>query len=153
LKRISKYTIGKSGRFLIESILLREGLNCREGDEATDLVISLSRPKREYLITTTTNLKPKKAGGKGKYALDWWISTDCRADFVACADLSTLRAWIFKIDEIPGLAQQRTSNKYHLYMYTSRKVALRGKQEMKFDYEFGSYRLQNRVHRRVFAKK
>lgn len=150
---ISKSLIGQSGRMLTHVILTREGIDVRKGEKSTDLIVNLNRPKREFSIMTTTNLKPKKAGGKGKYALDWWVPKDCEADFVACADLETLRVWIFRTDEIPGLAQQQTSGKYHLYMYTDRKVALRGKKEMKFDYEFESYLLENRIYRRIFRKK
>jgi hypothetical protein len=38
-------------------------------------------------------------------------------------------------------------------MYTDKAVALRGKKSMKFDYEFESYKLENRVHRGIFEKK
>lgn len=153
MKKVPKAVIGQSGKLLVQSLLMREGIACREGEEATELIINLERPKREFKIMTTTNLQPKRAGGKGKMALDWWIPQDSKADFVCCADLSTLRVWLFRIGEIPGLAQQRTSEKYHLYMYTTRNVALRGKKEMKFDYEFESYRLENRIYRKVFKKK
>ncbi|MBD3178825.1 MAG: hypothetical protein GF417_04070 [Candidatus Latescibacteria bacterium] len=150
---ISKTLIGQSGRMLTHVLLTREGLDVRKGEKSTDLIINLERPKREFSVMTTTNLKPKKAGGKGKYALDWWVPKDCEADFVACSDLESLRVWIFRTEEIPDLAQQQTSGKYHLYMYTDRKVALRGKKDMKFDYEFESFRLENRVYRKIFTRK
>lgn len=153
MKKISKSLIGQSGRMLTQIILTREGINVREGENSTDLKIDLKRPKRQFSIMSTTNLKPKRAGGKGKLALDWWVPKDCHSDFVACADLSTLRVWIFRTEEIAGLAQQQTSGKYHLYMYTNRKVALRGKKEMKFDYEFEAFRLENRIYRKIFRKK
>jgi hypothetical protein len=37
-------------------------------------------------------------------------------------------------------------------MYTKKEVALRGKKSMKFDYEFESYRMENRIYRGVFDK-
>lgn len=147
---ISKSQIGKSGRMLTHIILTREGIDVRKGEKSTDLIINMERPKREFTIMTTTNLKPKRAGGKGKFALDWWVPKDCDADFVACSDLESMRVWIFKTEEIPELAQQQTAGKYHLYMYTDRKVALRGKQVMKFDYEFEPFLLENRIYRRIF---
>ncbi|MFO7915062.1 MAG: hypothetical protein R6U43_05165 [Candidatus Krumholzibacteriales bacterium] len=150
---ISKSLIGKSGRMLTQVILTREGINVHKGEKSTDLIIRLERPKREFTIMTTTNLKPKRAGGKGKFALDWWVPKDCDSDFVACSDLESMRVWIFRTEEIPTLAQQQTAGKYHLYMYTDRKVALRGKKEMKFDYEFEPFLLEYRVYRRIFDRK
>ena len=85
-------------------------------------------------------------------ALDWWVAVDNPADFVACVDLSTLRTWIFSRAEYEKLSQQKAGGKYHLYMYTKKAVALRGKKSMKFDYEFEPYRLENRIHREVFDK-
>lgn len=68
-------------------------------------------------------------------------------------DLDTLRIWLFEKGELPRFAQQRTAGKYHLYMYTDKVVALRGRKSMKFDYEFESYRLENRAHREIFEKR
>jgi hypothetical protein len=41
----------------------------------------------------------------------------------------------------------------HFYMYTDNAVALRGRKSRKFDYEFESYRLENRVYRGIFEKR
>lgn len=153
MTKVPKAMIGQSGKLFVQSLFLREGIPCREGENSTELIINLTRPNREFSIMTTANLQPKRAGGKGKMALDWWIPKDCEADFICCADLSTLRTWLFRKEEIPSLAQQMTSEKYHLYMYTTRKVALRGKKEMKFDYEFESFKLENRIYRKIFKKK
>jgi hypothetical protein len=38
-------------------------------------------------------------------------------------------------------------------MYTDKDVALRGKKSMKFDYEFESFKLENRVFKGVFEKR
>jgi hypothetical protein len=38
-------------------------------------------------------------------------------------------------------------------MYTDKAVALRGKKSMKFDYEFESFKLENRVFKGVFEKR
>jgi len=152
MKEIPKSMIGVSGKLFVNSMLLREGVSCQLGKNGFDLIVELARPKRKWTLLVTTNLRPKKAGGKGKMALDWWVSVDNTADFVACVDLSTLRAWIFSSAEFEKLSQQKAGGKYHLYMYTNKAVALRGKKSMKFDYEFESYRLENRLYRGIFDK-
>jgi hypothetical protein len=152
MTEVPKSMIGVSGKLLVNSLLLREAVPCQLGKNGFDLIVDLTRPKRNWTILVTTNLRPKKAGGKGKMALDWWVAVDNQADFVACVDLSTLRVWIFSRAEFEKLSQQKAGGKYHLYMYTNKAVALRGKKSMKFDYEFESFRLQNRIHRGVFDK-
>jgi len=149
---VPKSMIGVSGKLLVNSLLLREAVPCQMGKNGFDLVVNLTRPKRNWTVLVTTNLRPKKAGGKGKMALDWWVAAENTADFIACVDLSTLRVWIFSRAEFEKLSQQKAGGKYHLYMYTNKAVALRGKKSMKFDYEYESYRLQNRIHRGVFDK-
>jgi hypothetical protein len=144
--------IGVSGKLLVNSLLLREGIPCQLGKNGFDLIVTLTRPKRRWTVLVTTNLRPKKAGGKGKMALDWWVPVDNTADHIACVDLSTMRVWLFKRAEFEKLSQQKAGGKYHLYMYTNKAVALRGKKSMKFDYEFESYRLENYIHRGVFDK-
>ncbi len=153
MQRIQKNKIGYAGMILAQSMLLREGITCETAEGAIDLVVRLTKPKREYEIIVVTNLKPKKAGGKGKTALDWWIPVKNDADFIACVDLSTLRVWMFSSAEMSKYAQQRSKNKLHFYMYVDKDVALRGRKVLKFDYEFESYRIENRVSRGVFDKR
>lgn len=150
---IPKNLIGQSGEHLVQSLLLREGITCSGGQDGVDVVVRLTKPKRQFWILVVSNLQPKKAGGQGKQALDWWIPVENNMDFVACVDCSTLRAWIFDNNELAKLAQQRTSGKYHLYMYTDKAVALRGQKNMKFDYEFEGYRIENRIYRGIFERK
>lgn len=138
---------------LAQSLFLREGITCETVEGANDLNVQLTKPKRSFGILVVTNLKPKRAGGKGKDALDWWIPIKNEADFIACVDLSTLRVWLFSAAEISKYAQQRSKNKMHFYMYTDNAVALRGRKSLKFDYEFESYRLENRVYRGIFEKR
>jgi hypothetical protein len=152
MKEVPKSMIGVSGKLLVNSMLLREGIPCQLGKNGFDLVVTLKRPKRRWTILVTANLRPKKAGGKGKMALDWWVPVGNPADYVACVDLSTLRVWIFKRAEYEKLSQQKAGGKYHLYMYTNKAVALRGKKSMKFDYEFEGYRIENRIDRGIFDK-
>ena len=153
MKEIPKNMIGFSGKSFAQSMLIREGLPCAAGKDGIDLVVTLKKPRREFSIFVVSNLQPKRAGGKGKEALDWWIPVSTAADIIACVDLSELRIWLFEHDELPRYAQQKTGSKYHLYMYTDKDVALRGKKSMKFDYEFESFRLENRVFKGVFEKR
>ena len=152
MREIPKNMIGFSGKYFVQAMLTREGLPTSAGKDEIDLVVRLTKPRRQFTVFVVTNLQPKLAGGKGKEALDWWIPETTNADVIACVDLSALRVWLFDRAELPKYAQQRTSSKYHLYMYTEKEVALRGKKSMKFDYEFESYRLENRVHRGFFDK-
>ena len=153
MREIPKNMIGFSGKYFVQSMLIREGLPCMQGKDGIDLLVRLTKPRRQFTIFVVTNLQPKRAGGKGKEALDWWIPDSVNTDIIACVDLSQLRIWLFEREELPKLAQQKTASKYHLYMYTEKEVALRGKQSMKFDYEFESFKLENRVHRGMFDKR
>ena len=149
---IPKSLIGMSGKHLVAALLQREGISCDFGGAGYDILVTLRRPIRNWKVLVTSNLRPKKAGGKGKMALDWWVPTSTEADYIACADLDTLRVWLFRRAEFMKLCQQQAGGKYHLYMYTNKAVALRGKKSMKFDYEFESYRIENRLYRGVFEK-
>ena len=153
MKEIPKNMIGFSGKYFVQSMLMREGLPTAAGREGIDLVVSLKKPRRIFSIFVVSNLQPKRAGGKGKEALDWWIPVSTAADVIACVDLSELRVWLFDRDELPRYAQQKTASKYHLYMYTDKAVALRGKKSMKFDYEFEGFKLENRIYQGIFEKR
>jgi len=153
MKEIPKNMIGLSGKCFVQSMCMREGLPTAAGKDGIDLVVSLKKPRRAFSIFVVSNLQPKRAGGKGKEALDWWIPVRMTADLIACVDLSELRVWLFERDELPRYAQQKTASKYHLYMYTDKEVALRGKKSMKFDYEFEGFKLENRVSQGVFEKR
>jgi len=150
---VPKATIGQSGKYLTLSLLLREGIPVVEAKNGIDLTVSLTKPKRQFGILVVTNLKPKKVGGQGKMALDWWVPKNTPADIIACVDLSTLRVWLFDKEEFKKYAQQTTSSKHHLYMYTEKRVALRKSKEFKFDYEFEPFRLENKVHRGIFDRR
>jgi hypothetical protein len=153
MKEIPKNMIGFSGKYFVQSMLTREGLPTSAGKDGIDLLVNLKKPRREFSIFVVSNLQPKRAGGKGKEALDWWIPLSTAADVIACVDLSELRVWLFERDELPRYAQQKTSSKYHLYMYTDKAVALRGKKSMKFDYEFEGFKLENRIYQGIFEKR
>ena len=152
MQKVPKSMIGVSGKLLVNSLLLREGIQCSQERNGIDLVVTLKKPKRKWTILVTTNLMPKKAGGKGKMAMDWWVPEETSADYISCVDMSSLRVWLFSNREFQRLSQQKAGGRFHLYMYTNKEVALRGSKLMKFDYEFESYRLENRIYRGVFDK-
>ncbi|MDD3642625.1 MAG: hypothetical protein PHQ19_04080 [Candidatus Krumholzibacteria bacterium] len=152
MNEVPKSLIGMSGKYLAAALLNREGLVCEIGGDGYDILVPMTRPIRNWKILVTANLRPKKAGGKGKEALDWWVPTSNGADYIACVDLDTLRVWLFRRAEFVRFSQQQAGGKYHLYMYTNKAVALRGKKTMKFDYEFEPFRLENRVCRGVFDR-
>jgi hypothetical protein len=60
-------------------------------DDGIDLVAYSPISKLPSTIQVKANLKPKPGGGKGKEALDWWLSENSLAEFVALVDLSEAR--------------------------------------------------------------
>ena len=113
-------------------------------DTGVDLVAY--SPKREEAITiqVKTNLRPKPGGGRGKAALDWWIREDTPASLLALVDLSTERVWLFNREEALELAQQRSSGRVHLYMYTD-PAAKPTKDRLAHSYEFERFMITNRA--------
>jgi len=92
-----------------------------------------------------TNLKPKKGGGKGKLALDWWVPEDSPAQVIALTDLSDQKIWMFYLKELTEIAQQNSNGRLHTYMYTDPTVTPRKKNRV-FAYEFEAFLLENRLH-------
>src|SRR3954470_22858862 len=73
---------------------------------------------RSFTMQVKANLSPKPGGGKGARALDWWVGEDCPAELFAFVDLSTQRVWVLWKHELLSNAQQRSSGRLHLYMYS-----------------------------------
>jgi hypothetical protein len=48
-------------------------------------------------IQVKTKLKPVPAGGKGKPSLGWRFPIHCKAQRLACVDMSRDAVWLFKI--------------------------------------------------------
>jgi hypothetical protein len=113
--------IGRLGELLVQFELLRYGIDSAPmtTDAGIDLVAYSSKKLRSYTIQVKTNLRPKPGGGKGAVAIDWWISEDCPAELYALADISTRRVWLLTKEELRSSAQQRSSGRLHLYMYTN----------------------------------
>ena len=112
--------IGRCGELLVQYQLLLRGIDSSpmSTDVGVDLVAYSPVKAQPFSIQVKTNLRAKPGGGKGKAALDWWIPVDTPAQLIALVDLSSGRTWIFLREELPALAQQISSGRHHLYMYT-----------------------------------
>lgn len=87
-------------------------------DTGIDLVAYVPGGKRAITIQVKTNLRPKPGGGRGKLALDWWVSETSPAELAALVDLDTQRIWLIPQDELSTVAQQRLGGRLHFYFYT-----------------------------------
>lgn len=115
-------------------------------DVGIDLVAYSPMTARPRTVQVKTNLKPKPGGGKGKSALDWWVPQDSPAEIIALVDLSEQRLWTFELAELARLAQQNSSGRHHLYMYTDPTARRKRAETLTQAYEFQRYLLENRVH-------
>ena len=119
--------IGRAGELLVQFLLLREGVESSPltTDAGIDLVAFAPRLGGAVTIQVKTNERPKPGGGRGKLALDWWLSDTSPADYIACVDLSVARVWLFSRREFQAAAQQHSSGRYHLYMWCDPSVRSR----------------------------
>ena len=111
--------IGRCGEMLVQYLLLLRGVESAPmtTDAGVDLVAYSPQSSRPATIQVKTNLQAKRGGGKGSLALDWWIAEHTPSELVALVDLYSQRVWLFTVAEIAALAQQKSSGRYHLYMY------------------------------------
>lgn len=140
--------IGKCGELLVQYQLLLNGIESAHltTDSGIDLVAYSANSNTAITIQVKANLKPKPSGGKGKLALDWWITEESPADFLAIADLATNRVWILTLQEVAELAQQKSNGRYHVCMSTDPTSKPRKTGRLSFDFDYQKYLLQNRVH-------
>jgi hypothetical protein len=119
--RLTTQQIGRLGELLVQYELLRHGIDSAPmtTDAGIDLVAYSGVKGRSFTIQVKTNLTPKPGGGKGAPGIDWWVSEDCPAELYAFVDLSTRRIWLLNKQELASSAQQRSSGRLHLYMYTN----------------------------------
>ena len=76
-----------------------------------------SGTERALTIQIKANLRPKPAGGTGRFALDWWLRQDSPAELVALVDLSADGIWMVRHEELAAAAQQRPQGRLHFYFY------------------------------------
>lgn len=149
---LSTAQIGKCGELLVQYRLLLLGIESApmSTDTGIDLVAYSPVISRPLTIQIKTNLKSKPGGGKGKLALDWWIPEATPADFLALVDLSTERVWLFTRQELQEHAQQQSSGRLHIYMYTDPSARSRNTENLVHAHEFERFLLSN-VAERIFG--
>ena len=143
----TKAQIGRAGELLVQFRLIQEGIDSAPmtTDAGIDLVAFSPRTGRSVTIQVKTNEKPKRGGGKGKLALDWWVADRSPADVVALVDLHTSRVWLLTMPEIKTHARQHSSDKYHLYFYTDASVRPRVRGQKSLDVHFDEFLLERRL--------
>jgi len=79
--RLATAQIGRAGELLVQYRLILLGVESApmSTDAGIDLVAYSPITKLPSTIQVKSNLKPKPGGGKGKVALDWWLSDDSPA--------------------------------------------------------------------------
>ena len=145
---LSTAQIGRAGELLVQLRLLALGIESAPltTDTGVDLVAYSPSRTEAVTIQVKTNLKPKPGGGKGKPALDWWIAVANPAQYVALVDLSTESVWLLSQAEVAELAQQKSSGRYHFYMYTDATVKLKAGKMARIG-EFDKYRIERRAEK------
>jgi hypothetical protein len=153
-KDLTQAQIGKAGELFVQMQLLLLGIESApmSTDTGIDLVAYSPAKKVPLTIQVKTNLRPKKAGGKGKLHLDWWIPDNSPAVLQALVDLSTPQCWLFTNAELKSVAQQHSGGKFHIYMYTDLEHKPRNKTRKAFMHEFESFTLSNRSSAAFGAK-
>jgi hypothetical protein len=101
--------IGAAGELLVQYKLLKSGIDSARmtTDSGIDLVMYVPGLRGgASTVQVKTQEAPGRAGGKGGLTLGWRFPHSCPADWLACVDLSSDRAWLFRTDEARELAQQ-----------------------------------------------
>ncbi len=145
--KITTLHIGRAGELLVQYRLLCRGIDSApmSTDAGVDLVAYVPRRARAITIQVKTNWQAKPGGGRGKAALDWWIAEDTPALLIALVDLSSERIWLLTREELSELAQQKSSGRWHLYMYTDPEAKPRSKDRAVLAREFQRFELAARV--------
>ena len=146
---LTKAQIGRCGELFLQYRLLMRGIDSApmSTDSGVDLVAYSPHTGQPITIQVKTNLKPKPGGGKGKAALDWWIEEDNPAQFAAFVDLSCQRVWLFAADQLANVAQQQSSGKFHLYMYTDSTAKTHKASGSVYAYQFEPFLLEHCGHK------
>lgn len=139
--------IGKCGELLVQYHLLLRGIESApmSTDTGIDLVSYSPHLPHPITVQVKTNLQSKPGGGKGKHALDWWIPGNTPADYVALVDLSTETIWFMTLAELKAHAQQQSSGRLHIYMYTDTSVKPRRSERLVLLHEFEQFKFSGRV--------
>lgn len=142
---LSTAQIGRCGELLVQLRLLLLGIESAplSTDVGVDLVAYSPLSKRPLTIQVKTNLRAKPGGGKGKAALDWWVPVASPAQYMALVDLSSERVWLLSHEELASHAQQQSSGRLHIYMYTDPTARARSINRLAHVHEFERFLLAN----------
>lgn len=145
--KLSTQQIGKLGELLVQYRLLLIGVESAHltTDACIDLVAYSQGKKEAITIQVKTNLQPKRGGGKGKLALDWWVPDNSPAELFALVDISEKRIWIFTRDEMKEKAQQQPVGGLHFYIHTDPNIQRRKDAPAASLQEFEEFLLENRI--------
>jgi hypothetical protein len=146
--KLTQQQIGRCGELLTQYELLKHGIESAAltTDSGIDLVAYVPGKRDAITIQVKTQLAPLASGGKGKAALDWWVPEDSPADLFAFVHLEDRKIWLVKKDELPDLAQQHPSGRYHFFMMLDPSAKPRRDGKRVHAYEFTGLLLENRVH-------
>ena len=80
--------IGAAGELLVQYKLLKMGIDSARltTDSGIDLVAYIPSSLTPYSVQVKTKEQPVRAGGKGKWALGWFLSNKSQADLIATTD-------------------------------------------------------------------
>ena len=139
--------IGKCGEILVQYRLLCLGIESApmSTDAGIDLVAYSPTRHSAHTIQVKTNLKAKPGGGTGKFALDWWVPEASPAELVALVDISSESIWLFSHSEMLSHAQQKSSGRAHIYMYTDASARPRKTDRLSLRSQFDHFLLPEKV--------
>jgi hypothetical protein len=146
--KLSTAQIGKCGELLVQYRLLLLGVETANMSTDAGIDLVAYAPSREHpaTIQVKTNLNPKPSGGKGKLALDWWLPEKSPAEMVAFVNLESQEIWIMLHSEVSNLAQQKSNERFHLYMYTAPDASPRQSENLMHSHQFEHFKLENRIN-------
>lgn len=146
--KLSTAQIGKAGELLVQYRLLLLGIESApmSTDTGVDLVVYAPTLEEALTVQVKTVLRPKPRGGKGRKLLNWWVSESVPAQLIALIDLSTESVWLLKRDEFFDIAQQSSSGRAQLYVYTDPAAKSKKVGPVSHLYDLERYKIDNRVH-------
>lgn len=100
--------IGAAGELLVQYQLLKHGIDSARltTDSGIDLVMYVPGTKDAATIQVKAKHDPKPASGKLTPRIGVNFPDDCKAQWLAIADLSRDRVWLLRIEEARQMAQQ-----------------------------------------------
>lgn len=152
---MKKAQIGRCGELLVQYRLLSHGIESAPmtTDSGIDLVAYLPMSKTPITIQVKTNLKPKPAGGRGTPTLNWRVTDNTPAQYIAAVDLSTERIWFFTHEQFkcsfPQYAEQ--ANMRNAWMFVEIYPTTNMEPPI-YDYHFEEYLLERVIPQLVMCK-